>query len=131
MHINKYHLSDIGLKSINKKDKENDGYCHVIAKRNLFNKMTNYCAKANKFVTQVLDHADDSKQNNYAQYSFGVRFYYHEYYKNNHTKQEMLPGTRDMYENGNMHLDTRYSYASWFVSPKHKTIKDEVLNDAG
>eukprot|EP01083_Nonionella_stella_P201915 738171_1 len=27
-----------------------------------------------------------------------------------------------------MHINTSYSYSSWFVSPKHKTMKDEVLN---
>eukprot|EP01083_Nonionella_stella_P266269 900974_1 len=36
-----------------------------------------------------------------------------------------------MPEQGNLHIwhiNTKYSYSAWFVSPKHKTIKDEVLN---
>eukprot|EP01083_Nonionella_stella_P296671 1007760_1 len=89
----------------------------------------NHNAKSNKFVTQLLDHdEDDCKHNHYTSYSFGVRFYYHKYYKNNNTKQEILPGTRDNIESGNNHIDASYSYASWFVSPKHKTMKDEVFN---
>eukprot|EP01083_Nonionella_stella_P045222 121539_1 len=131
LHINKYHLTDIGLRSIGNNANDNDGYHQVIANRKRFNTIRNDGAKSNKFVTQILDHdEDDSKHNQYTPYSFGVRFYYHKYYKNNNTKQERLPGARGMPEQGNMHINTSYSYSSWFVSPKHKTIKDEVLNDA-
>eukprot|EP01083_Nonionella_stella_P161834 530521_1 len=35
-----------------------------------------------------------------------------------------------MIERGNAHINPSYSYSSWFVSPKHKSIKDEVLNAA-
>eukprot|EP01083_Nonionella_stella_P311323 1109703_1 len=130
LHINKYHLTDIGLRSIGNNANDNDGYHQVIANRKRFNKIRNDSVKSNKFVTQILDHdEDDSKHNQYTPYSFGVRFYYHKYYKNNNTTNEMLPGARGMPEQGNMHINTSYSYSSWFVSPKHKTIKDEVLND--
>eukprot|EP01083_Nonionella_stella_P109232 318296_1 len=99
LHINKYHLTDIGLRSIGNNANDNDGYHQVIANRKRFNKIRNDGAKSNKFVTQILDHdEDDSKHNQYTPYSFGIRFYYHKYYKNNNTKQERLPGARGMPE---------------------------------
>eukprot|EP01083_Nonionella_stella_P311324 1109706_1 len=131
LHINKYHLTDIGLRSIGNNANDNDGYHQVIANRKRFNTIRNDGAKSNKFVTQILDHdEDDSKHNQYTPYSFGVRFYYHDYYKNNDTKWEIVPGNKDAYDYGNRHINASYSYASWFVSPKHETMKDEVLNAA-
>eukprot|EP01083_Nonionella_stella_P209858 760326_1 len=38
-------------------------------------------------------------------------------------------GQEVSWKNRNRHINTSYSYSSWFVSPKHKTIKHEVLND--
>eukprot|EP01083_Nonionella_stella_P045223 121544_1 len=153
IHINKYHLTDLGLKYV--KDHEDindgqhdnaynrpiynevvqDGYNLVMAKRDGFVKLTNDSGKLNRFVTPVLNYDgdeddDDSKENSYSPYSFGVRFYYHDYYKNNDTKWEIVPGNKDAYDYGNRHINASYSYASWFVSPKHETMKDEVLNAA-
>eukprot|EP01083_Nonionella_stella_P206034 749780_1 len=96
-HINKYHLADIGLRKHHAEQSTNQ----LIKKRRRFNKIRKDSAKSNKFVTQILDH--DSNPNHYSPYSFGVRFYYHKYYKNNNTKREMLPGTRGLPEHGNMH----------------------------
>eukprot|EP01083_Nonionella_stella_P115369 341989_1 len=124
-HINKYHLTDIGLRKHHAKQSTKQ----LIQKRMRFNKIRNDSAKSNKFVTQILDHDEnDSEHNHYTPYSFGVRFYYHKYYKNNDAKEEILPGTKGILEYGNRHISGSYSYSSWFVTPKHKTIKDEVLN---
>eukprot|EP01083_Nonionella_stella_P251190 866918_1 len=125
MHINKYHLTDIGLRTITHNANDNDEHHQVITNRKRFNQIRNDNVKSNKFATQVFDHdEDDNKYSHYTPYSFGVRFYYHKYYKNNDTKTEMLPD--DMVERGNGHINTSYSYSSWFVSPKYKTMKDEV-----
>eukprot|EP01083_Nonionella_stella_P145637 456721_1 len=147
MHINKYHLTDVGLRHI--KNDENDRavvtetdiakpdwapvYLDVIAQRKRFDKMMkNDRTKSNKFVTKVLEHDGNdsySKDSNYTPYSFGIRFYYHKYYQNNSTKCEVLPETKPaVFEFGNAHINSKYSYSSWFVSPKHKSMKDEVLN---
>eukprot|EP01083_Nonionella_stella_P187872 691328_1 len=129
IHINKCHLSDIGLRydaHSDTKDNTADMYRQVISKRKRFNKLRNdhvNTSKSNKFVTQVL--VEDC---NYTPYSFGVRFYYHKYYANNKSKGEILPGTTAAMESGNMHISNSYSYSSWFVAPKRKTMKDEVLN---
>eukprot|EP01083_Nonionella_stella_P088002 245003_1 len=55
MHINKYHLTDIGLRYVNNNVNDNDGYQQVITNRKRFNKIRNDGAKSNKFVTQILD----------------------------------------------------------------------------
>ena len=40
---------------------------------------------------------DNNNNGNAPQYSFGIRFYYHKYYKNNMNKNEILPGTKSLY----------------------------------
>eukprot|EP01083_Nonionella_stella_P163994 541478_1 len=120
-HINKYHLTDIGLRTHHAQQSANQ----IIKRRKRFNKIRNDNSKSNKFVTQIFDHdEDDSKHNHHTSYSFGVRFYYHKYYKNNDAKEEILPGTKGILEYGNMHINGYYSYSSWFVAPKHKTMKE-------
>eukprot|EP01083_Nonionella_stella_P196616 723304_1 len=54
MHINKYHLADIGLRYIENNANDHDGYHQVITNRKRFNKIRNDSAKSKKFVTQVL-----------------------------------------------------------------------------
>eukprot|EP01083_Nonionella_stella_P115368 341986_1 len=66
-HINKYHLTDIGLRSHAKQSVN-----QMIKRRKRFNKIRNDNSKSNKFVTQILDHdEDDSKHNHHTSYSFG------------------------------------------------------------
>eukprot|EP01083_Nonionella_stella_P145636 456719_1 len=130
MHINKYHLTDIGLrctKHVYGNADVTDNYNEVTRKRKRFNKINNNDAgKSSRFVTQVL--ADDEDESKHDKYTFGIRFYYHKYYEHNDANWEILPGTKEIYDYGNAHINTSYSYSSWFVVAKHKTMKDEVLN---
>eukprot|EP01084_Bolivina_argentea_P049486 91002_1 len=117
IHINKYHLIDMGLRNdINnkdideKKDNKNDNNSNIIISnvlnnRNRFNLIRNDLKSNknnnkthNKFVTEIRN--GHNNNNKYPKYSFGVRFYYHKYYKNNNTTQEILAGT-DFMELGN------------------------------
>ena len=72
--------------------------------------------KFNKFVINVT-----------GKYSFGKRYYYHDYYKNNKTKKEILPGTDDrMPEEGNK----GYCYNDWYIAAKYGSLEEEVLNNS-
>ena len=89
-----------------------------------------------KFITEIFDDEneqrdeDEEKQDHqhkkYPEYSSGIRFYYHEYYKNNTKDKEILPGT-DMIEMGNGLINASYTYSSWYIEPKYGSIKQEVL----
>ena len=83
-----------------------------------------------KFVT-IINDVDDDKRNGgdheYPQYSQSIRFFYHKYYKNNHTEKEKIPGT-DILENHNFSMNPNYTFASWYIEPKHGSMKEEILN---
>eukprot|EP01084_Bolivina_argentea_P206397 352413_1 len=157
LHICKYHLIDFGLRYIaddeikdnaNHIEHKNDIQLYQMTKslrikRNRFEKLRRECDDhksndnnhmyinsdlSNKFVTEILNL--DNKTNNcksYSEYSFGIRFYYHDYYKNNQTKEEILPGT-DMMDRGNHSIKPFYTYSSWFIRPKYKSMKNEIFS---
>eukprot|EP01084_Bolivina_argentea_P185197 319392_1 len=145
IHISQYHLVDIGLRSDdNKGIKQSDQkrMQDLMETRLGFSKIrkdinnNNMVYASNKFVTEIFDDKkqemdnDDSKyehkQKTYPEYSSGIRFYYHTYYKHKKEREEILPGT-DMYERGNMDINADYTYSTWFIKAKHKSIKEEVL----
>eukprot|EP01084_Bolivina_argentea_P077179 139910_1 len=109
-------------------------------KRQIFNKIrqdTNENTNANKFVTQIMntdekkqhDCDEEEEENITASYRFGVRFFYHQYYKTNQTKKEQVPGAfSDMIDYGNTFINPSYRYCDWYITPKHRTMKLEVLN---
>merc|ERR1711971_1269433 len=76
-----------------------------------------------KFVTTI------SKSKKYSNYSFGFKFFYHEYYRNIHTPRDpvgMFHG-HAVHEDGNIDIDATIKISEWFVDPIHKNIKSEVL----
>eukprot|EP01083_Nonionella_stella_P165565 551086_1 len=90
---------------------------------------------ANKFVTQMVNEVDDEddNKNEFAQYGFGIRFYYHPYYRHNESTREQIPGAPDgCIDGGNSNrwlLAHLYTFSDWFVAPIYKSMKDEVLNN--
>eukprot|EP01084_Bolivina_argentea_P273635 466159_1 len=75
----------------------------------------------NKFVTNIMN---DDRSDSMVSYSYGVRFYYHDYYKDNENEREVVPGT-DLTEHGNK----GYSLKDWYIPAKYKSFKDELLNN--
>eukprot|EP01084_Bolivina_argentea_P287756 493771_1 len=150
LHIAKYHLVDLGLRYVPelKNDDENDAANvnninvdkklgqmrnDLRVKRQYFNKIRNDNKDSNaehntcsKFVTEFYENKNDDAKNEYPQYSLGIRFYYHLCYKNNENSHWTVPGSSGLHE-GSSHLAAP-TFAELFVTPKHKTIKQEVLN---
>ena len=84
-------------------------------------------SKSTKFVTQIID--DEEKNGHKLQrYSFGFRYFYHEYYRNNITEREIIPGTQGMSEHGNTDIALNYRFCDWFIPAKYASLKEEVIN---
>eukprot|EP01084_Bolivina_argentea_P261850 442665_1 len=145
IHIVKYHLIDLQLRYISKAARsENQDEKHdnnhqqlsimrneILTRRSIFNKIrgdlpSNDTQKQpNKFMTEILD---DAKQQGdiHAQYSFGFRYYYHDYYKNNRNRQEMVPGCT-FPDECNVLIQKDYKYCDWYIAPKYTSMKVELL----
>ncbi len=86
------------------------------------NKNDSHC----RFVTETLTDGDLKKRQ---LYSFGFRFYYHEYYRHNDNVMEVLPGSDNNCDKTNAEFGKMLPARFWFITPKYKSIKDEVLNN--
>eukprot|EP01084_Bolivina_argentea_P038276 70775_1 len=146
LHIVKYHLFDIGLKynmDVNDTDEKlQNMMIELQEKRQIFNKLRKDIkpnAKnkfPNKFVTEIIleeeEKSNDEQKNNDQQqqksYGFGFRFYYHNYFKNNKNTKEEIPGGFGMHDFGNTSINPAFTFKQWYIVPKYKDIKQEVLN---
>eukprot|EP01084_Bolivina_argentea_P013318 24967_1 len=147
IHVIKYHLVDLGLRyNHDTDDSMNDDYSSNKKLRRIKNDLTKLrrntlnaincrdvdAGNSNKFITTILNEENknneqsESENKPYSPYSFGVRFYYHEYYRNNKKKRELLPGT-EILDTSNYSINKKYTYASWFVPAKFQSVKEEVL----
>ena len=153
IHICRYHMIDLGFRVFHDKtqydqqDKFTSIRNKIIAKRqglksihsnistdnnnNNNNHIHNLAvSSSSKFMTHVFDDNDDEKDGKYPQYSSGIRYYYHDYYKNNNTRKEIIPGTRGDLERGNAMINGKYKFSTWYIAPKYKSLKVEVLEGA-
>eukprot|EP01084_Bolivina_argentea_P197049 337733_1 len=65
---------------------------------------------------------------NKPEYSFGVRFYYHDYFKNNEqVHYAYADGARDDV-NSQTSVHGIIKLKDWYIEPKYKNMKEEVLN---
>ena len=71
---------------------------------------------------------DDNQKDNIPLYWSGIRFYYHRYYQYNTNHQEKSQGMLNE-KYGNIRINPKYKYCDWFIEPKHKNIKEELMND--
>eukprot|EP01084_Bolivina_argentea_P219393 372113_1 len=95
-------------------------------------KQNKYINDEMSFLDGISDSDTDSNSeekndndNIYGNYSFGIRYYYHKYYKNNNTKREKIPGTSNT-DGGNTHINHSYTYGDWYIFPKYNSLKDEI-----
>ena len=65
----------------------------------------------------------------YGEYAQGIRFYYHSYYKNNDARSELLPGS-NLHDGVNATMNPSYKYKDWYIAPKFKSLRDEILHGA-
>eukprot|EP01084_Bolivina_argentea_P112610 200831_1 len=157
LHNVKYHLIDQGLRydtNVNdnsKNEKLHHLKQHLLQKRLKFNKITNKQKndEVNRFVTnmsmtetndQETDNKDDQETKTYLNlkpnYSFGYRFYYHKWYKENASKKDAaLPffkdGPQTFFETANNanYSDLKYTIGDWYIEPKYDNMRQEVLNN--
>eukprot|EP01084_Bolivina_argentea_P015171 28369_1 len=108
-------------------------------KRKVFNSLrkdTNITNNTtSKFVTQIVRFNEQKQDNNansneFTNYGFGARFYYHPYYKNKQLFSEQIPDAPTGWIDGgnNFISNHTHTFAAWFVSPIYESIKAEVLN---
>eukprot|EP01084_Bolivina_argentea_P038903 71915_1 len=144
VHLIKYHLVDIGVRTFRNQENDTNLTNHglkqrkneLIHKRTSFDLLINNKNTHNKFLTNVCARMDDTKNNddyskNISKYSFGVRFYYHQYYKHNTKQSEPLPLFRpgpSMIDGVNHFLNPLYRYCDWYIHTKYSSMKSEVLN---
>ena len=85
--------------------------------------------KQNKFVSYFGEtkENDDEKGDGvheYGVYAAGIRYYYHDRYRNIHVMGERIPGTP--YPDYGNH---GYKISDWFIIPKHSDLKQEILKN--
>ena len=135
LHIARYHVIDMAMRSDNNLEDTDFDQIQPLIKGETFNKTRGDTNKAttNKFVTQLMEHKEDnddecvSKTGNLPNYWQGMRFFYHDYFKLNDESQTMSDdaGYTD-YANCGIR---EYTFKDWHIEPKHKNIKQEVLNE--
>ena len=159
LHVVKYHLIDIGMRykadadggdadgEIEHKDVDFDRALFAM-KNSMTDKRTAFRVMRgsdgdnvlSKFVTDTAtndDNADDDDEKGtapstkpMASYSFGFRFFYWEFFKENKEAMVQVP-LRGLTERGNFDIDQNYKLCDFFVAPAFLSIKHEALNATG
>eukprot|EP01084_Bolivina_argentea_P141304 248324_1 len=134
LHVVKYHLVDLGLRHIPTHNASTD----LTEQRKLINKRRadlNINKVHSKFVTEIFNKESEEKNDDCTQdtkmhhYSFGYRFYYHNYYQNNTQRDGAIPGTNGgMFDYGHSMSNPCYTFGDWYITPKYKSMKIEILN---
>ena len=137
LHICHYHMMDLGFRF--ESDNNGDSFMtKLIAMQKIGDIIPNNFIKSSaaKFITHVAEedeaenNANDStKKKKYPSYSSGVRFFYHDYFKQNQNRTVCLPDVGAM-ENGNIILNGRYTLGTWYISPKYSSLRQEILQGA-
>eukprot|EP01084_Bolivina_argentea_P119995 212733_1 len=144
LHIIKYHLLDIGHRYILPNAMTN--FCfHDICEnqQNVIEIRKDLLVKKTKieqnkdlqhtmhsrFVTKLS--SNDDMKNEFVEYQFGFRFYYHDYYKSNNKTTEEIPGS-NLYGKGGLtdNGNPGYMYKDWYITPKYKSMKEDVLQNS-
>eukprot|EP01084_Bolivina_argentea_P058442 106735_1 len=151
LHVLIYHLRDIGHRTLMEDQNENkndeNGKQKFInmrnrlkEKRQKFNRIRNVNLsdqkeQKNKFVTEIMPtHVQNNKnqKHSFLEYSFGYSFFYHKFYEKNENKnQRILGGINKKFEDANNFRDApkSYSFKDWFISPKYKSMREEVVDN--
>eukprot|EP01084_Bolivina_argentea_P138051 243134_1 len=136
LHIIKHHSIETGLRQNEDINEENIKQIMKQLKQqsDKFNAIRqdrpNNTHVQNKFVTTMYEEAEEHKdeQTIINSYSFGYRYYYHEYYKNNTGKQELIPGAPHLLDETNALIDPEYRYCDWYITPKYKNLREEIID---
>eukprot|EP01083_Nonionella_stella_P271359 919486_1 len=151
LHVHKFHLIDMGMRIMRCTDNDeglNETMKGMVNKRETFSKIRNDISNdkhainyGNKFVTQILNDPEakvgdeHDNEDEFAQFGFGVRFYYHSYYKHNESIDGQIPGApHGCIDPGNgtdyvYHTNAcQYTFSQWFIDPVWNSMKQEVLN---
>eukprot|EP01084_Bolivina_argentea_P049964 91880_1 len=120
LHNILFHLIHLGLRYCNKNCKGTSKTSKIIAST-IFN-------HKNRFVTYFNDNNEskenDEKECKYIKYSRGIRFFYHNRYKNVCKEMEQIPGS-NVAEPGN----NGFIISDWYVAPKYCDLKEEILTN--